>query len=84
MGCTSRWVDSSLSFHRIPKEEKQHWLNVIKRKHWAPTNNDLSPIENFGDYLGQRIRRCPNLAMNRDKLVQALRQEWRAIRDAVI
>ena len=33
-GCTNRWVDSSLSFHRISKEEKQLWLNVIKRKHY--------------------------------------------------
>ena len=23
VGCTSRWVDSSLSFYRFPKEEKQ-------------------------------------------------------------
>ena len=37
MGCTSRWVDSSLSFYRIPKEEKQLLLNLIKRKHWAPS-----------------------------------------------
>ena len=36
-----RWLNSSLSFHRVPKEEKrQLWLNVIKCKHWAPTNND--------------------------------------------
>ena len=38
--CTSRWVASSLSLHRIPNEEKrQLWLFVINRKHWAPTNN---------------------------------------------
>ena len=39
--CTSRCVDNSFSFHRIPKEEKrQLWLNMTKRKYWAPTNND--------------------------------------------
>ena len=45
VGCTnsnSRCVDSSLSFHRNPTEEKrrQLWLNAIKRKHWTPTNSD--------------------------------------------
>ena len=41
VGCTSRCVDSSLSYHCIPIEEKrQLWLNAIKRKHLAPTNND--------------------------------------------
>ena len=41
-GCASRCVDSSLAFHRIPKEEKrrQLWLNAIKRKGWTPTSND--------------------------------------------
>ena len=54
IGCTCPWMDSSLSFRRIPKEEKQVWLNVIKRKHWAPTNNDrvcelhfISSLNNF-------------------------------------
>ena len=40
VGCTSRCVDSSLSFHHIPNEKRQLWLNTIKPKHWAPTNND--------------------------------------------
>ncbi|KAK2193201.1 hypothetical protein NP493_14g07072 [Ridgeia piscesae] len=42
VGCTSRCIDSSLCFHRIPKEEKrrQLWLNAIKRKGWTPTSND--------------------------------------------
>ena len=45
VGC--QWVDSSLFYHRIPKEDKQQpRLNVIKRKHWDPTNND-----EFMDYI---------------------------------
>ena len=47
-------------------------------------SRDLSPIEHLWDHLGQRIRRRPNPPMNRDRLVQALRQEWRVIPDAVI
>ena len=39
VGCTSRCVDGSLSFHHFPIEEKrQLWLNAIKRKHLAPTH----------------------------------------------
>ena len=51
VGCTSRWVDSSLSFHRIPKEDKHLWLNVIKRKHWAPTNNEKKRMKEFVDHF---------------------------------
>ena len=45
-----RWVDSSLSFNRIPKEEKQLWLNVIKRKH------GLRPaMIEFVDYISFQV-----------------------------
>ena len=51
---------------------------------WPARSPDLSPIEHLWDHLGHRIRCHPNPPMNRDQLVQTLRQEWRAIPDAVI
>ena len=30
VGCTSRCVDGSLSFHHIPKEEKRSDVNIAK------------------------------------------------------
>ena len=47
-------------------------VNVLP---WLTRSPDLSPIEYLWDHLGQRIRRRPNPPMNRDQLVQALRQE---------
>ena len=45
---------------------------------------DLSPIEHLWDHLGQRIWCRPNPPVYWYQLVQALRQEWRAIPDAII
>ena len=56
-------------------------VNVLP---WPTRSTDLSPIEHLWDHLGQRIRRRPNPRVIRDQLVQALRQEWRAIPGAVI
>ena len=51
---------------------------------WPARSPDLSPIEHWWNHLGQRIRHSLNHPMNRDGLVQAIRQDWRAISDAVI
>ena len=51
---------------------------------WPAHSPDLSLIEHLWNHLGQRIRRRPNPPMNRNHLVQALRQTWREIPDAVI
>ena len=31
------WVIRCLFYHNSKEEKRQLWLNVIKRKHWAPT-----------------------------------------------
>ena len=48
VGCSSCCVDGSLSFHRIPKEEKlrELWLNAIRCKHCQTTMfvDDISTL----------------------------------------
>ena len=56
-------------------------VNVLP---WSSCSPDLSSIEHLWDHLGQRILRRTYPSMNRDPLVQALTQEWRAIPDAFI
>ena len=65
----------------VPQIFAANKVNILL---WSARSPDLSPIEHLWDHLGQRIRRRPNPPMNRDQLVQALRQEWRAIPDDVI
>ena len=60
------------------------WCNSSSPQTTSMFSHDLSPIEHLWDHLGQQIRRRPYPPMNRNQLVQALRQEWRAIPDAVI
>ena len=53
---------------------KPHTACVVQTMSMFCQSPDLSPIEHSWDHLGQRIRRHPNPLMNRDQLVQALRQ----------
>ena len=77
-----------LLFHQ--DNARPHTARVVQQFFTANNVNvlqcspDLSPIKHLWYHIGQRIRRRPNPPMNRDQLVQALRQEWRAIPDVVI